>query len=104
MEISKDNKLGNPTISYFVNFLRSRFVSKVDQKSWLNLHYTCFSFFAKKIDHSFFTHQFSIDCKMHLKDQNCFGWGLLFYVNENVPCRALTKVSVDSNFDIIFFK
>ena len=33
MEISKDNKLGKPTISYFVNFLRSRFFSKVDQKS-----------------------------------------------------------------------
>ena len=58
-----------------------------------------------KIDQSFPNQQFSIDgYKISRRDRNRFGGGILFYVNENMPCRELTAAQIDSNFEIIFLE
>ena len=58
-----------------------------------------------KIDNSFPSGQFVIDyCKIFRRDRNCFGGGLIFYVNENIPCRELSPKQNDSNFEIIFLE
>ena len=46
--------------------------------------------------------QFPIGRYKIRRDRNSFGEGLLFYVNENVPCRELTVIQIDSVFEIIF--
>ena len=58
-----------------------------------------------KIDSSFPSKQFAIDkYKIFRRDTNCFGGGLMFYVNENIPCRKLSPEQNDSNFEIIFLE
>ena len=58
-----------------------------------------------KIDHSFPNQQFSIDgFKTNRRDKNNFGGGVLFYVNENIPCRELTIEQIDTNFENIFLE
>ena len=53
-----------------------------------------------KIDGSFPSQQFAIDnYKIFRRDRNCFGGGLMFYVNENIPCRELSPDQNDSNFE-----
>ena len=43
--------------------------------------------------------QFSVDgYKIDRRDINSFDGGLLFYVNENMPCRELTAERVDCHF------
>ena len=55
------------------------------------------------IDSSFPSEQFAIDnYKIFRRDRNCFGEGLMFYMNENIPCRELSPEQNDSNFEIIF--
>ena len=52
---------------------------------------------------SFPSKQFAIDnYKIFRRDPNCFGGGLMFYVNENIPCRKQSPEQNDSNFEIIF--
>ena len=49
--------------------------------------------------------RFSIDgYKTYLRDRSNFGGGLLFHVNENIPCRELTTQQIDTNFEIIFLE
>ena len=56
-----------------------------------------------KIDHNFPIQQFSVDAyRTYRRDRNIFGRGLLFDVNENIPCRELTAEQIDSNLEIIF--
>ena len=44
-----------------------------------------------KIDGSFPSQQFAIDNhKIFRRDRNCFGGGLMFYANENIPWRELS--------------
>ena len=58
-----------------------------------------------KTDHSFPNQQFSIDgYKTYRRDRSNFGGSLIFYVNENIPCRQLTAEQIDSNFEIIFLE
>ena len=58
-----------------------------------------------KIDHSFPNQQFSIDgYKTYCRDRNNFGGGLLFFVNEDIPCRDQTTEQIDSNIETIFLK
>ena len=42
--------------------------------------------------------------RIYRRDRNSFGGGLLFYVNEDIPCRELTAEQIDSNFEIIFLE
>ena len=54
---------------------------------------------------SFPSKQFAIDnYKIFRRDPNCFGGGLMFHVNENIPCRKLSPEQNDSNFEIIFLE
>ena len=70
-------------------------------KSKLDIFLVC----ETKIDHSFPNQQLSIDGhKTYRRDRNNFGGGLLFYVNENIPCRELTIEQIDTNFEIIFLE
>ena len=58
-----------------------------------------------KIGLSFPNQQFPIDgYKTYRRDRNNFGGGLLFYVNENIPCRELTAEQIDPNSEIIFLE
>ena len=58
-----------------------------------------------KVDSIFPSEQFAIDNYKHFcGDRNCFGGGLMFYVNENIPCRELSPEQNDSNFEIIFLE
>ena len=40
----------------------------------------------------------------HIANRNNFSGGLLFYVNENIPCRELITEQIDTNFEIIFLQ
>ena len=65
----------------------------------------CFSIRIWTVDYSFPNQQFSIDgYKTYRRDRSNFGGGLLFYVNENIPCRELTTQQIDTNFEIIFLE
>ena len=58
-----------------------------------------------KNNHSFPNKQFSIDgYKTYRRGRNSFDGGLLFYVNENIPCRQITAEQIYSNFEIIFLE
>ena len=100
----KSYKLENPkniTRSHLnVSSLSNKFISIEELiKSKLDI----FLVSETKIDHSFPNQQFSIDgYKIYRRDSNSFGGRLLFYVNENIPCRELTAEQIDSNFEIIF--
>ena len=44
-----------------------------------------------KIDESFPDKQFCLNnFKIFRKDKNQYGGGIMFYVNENLPCKSLT--------------
>ena len=102
----KNYKLENPkniTISHLnVSSLRNKFISIEELiKSKLDI----FLVSEIKIDPSFPSQQFSIDgYKIYRRDRNSFGGGLLFYQNENIPCRELTAEQIDSNFEVIFLE
>ena len=58
-----------------------------------------------KTDHSFQNQQFLIDgYQTYHRDRNDLGGDLLFYVNENIPCRKLATEQTDTNFEIIFLE
>ena len=70
-------------------------------KSKLDIFLVC----ETKIDHSFPNQQLPIDGhKTYRRDRVNFGGGLLFYVNENIPCRELTIEQIDTNFEITFLE
>ena len=99
----KLESLKNITIGHRnVSSLRNKFISIEELiKSKLDI----FLVSETKIDHSVPNHQFSIDAyKTYRRDRNNFGGGLLFYMNENIPCRELTAEQIDSNFEIIFLE
>ena len=93
----------NITIGHLnVNSLRNKFISIEELiKSKLDI----FLVSETEIDHSFLNHQFSVDgYKTYRIDRNNFLGGLLFCVNENIPCKELTNEQIDTNFEIIFLK
>ena len=58
-----------------------------------------------KIDSSFPSEQFAIDdYKIFHRERKCFGGGLMFYVNKNIPCRELSPEQNDCNFETIFLE
>ena len=58
-----------------------------------------------KINSSFPSEQSAIDnYNIFCRDQNCFGGGLMFYVNEIISCRQLSPKQNYSNFEIIFLE
>ena len=56
-------------------------------------------------DHRLTNQQFSIDgYKTYRRDRSSFVGGLLFCVNENIPCREPTAEQIDCNFGTIFLE
>ena len=87
----------NITIGYLnINSLRNKFISTEELiKSKLDI----FLVSETKIDSSILNQQFSKDgYKTYRRDRNNFGGALLFYMNENIPCRELTTEQIDTNF------
>ena len=85
-------KLENPkniTIGHLnVNSLRNKIIST---EELIKFKLDIFQVSETKIDHSFPNQQFSTDgCKIYRRDRNNFGGCVLFYENENIPCRELT--------------
>ena len=85
-----------------VNSVRNKF-SSIAEHAKDNIDVFLIS--ETKSDSSFPSQQFDIDnYKIFRRDRNCFGGGLMFYVNENIPCRELSPEQNDSNFEIIFLE
>ena len=58
-----------------------------------------------KLDNTFPINQFSArGCKVFRRDGNCFGGGLILYVNENIPCKPLTDHPVFSDLELMAFE
>ena len=102
----KNYKLQNPkntTIDHLnVNLSRNNFILiEKSIKSKLDI----FLVPETKIHNSFPNRQFSMDgYKRYRRGRNNYGGGLLFYVNENIPCRELTAEQIDSNSENIFLE
>ena len=102
----KTCKLENPkniTIGYRnISSIRNKFTSTEELiKSKLDI----FLVSETKVNHSFTNQQFAIDgYKTNRRDRKNIGGGLLFYMNENIPCRELTTEQIDTNFGIIFLE
>ena len=57
-----------------------------------------------KIDESFSDKQFRLhNYKLFRKDRNRYGGGIVFYVNENLPCKSLTT-KIDNLTETIFLE
>ena len=55
-----------------------------------------------RLDATFPKVQFKINgCQIIRGDCNSFGRGLMFYLNENIPCKLLNNHTVDTNIEII---
>ena len=55
-----------------------------------------------KLDYMFPSNQFRIDgYKIFRLDNNRFGGGLIFYINENIPCKPLQEYVHLPNFEVI---
>ena len=55
-----------------------------------------------KQDHTFQSNQFRIKCyNIFRLDRNCFGGGLILYINENIPCKPLQEHIHPPNFEVI---
>ena len=58
-----------------------------------------------KIDSSFPTQQFSIpEYRIFRKDRNARGGGLLFYVNQNLNCKVLSKYPMPKDLEILILE
>ena len=55
-----------------------------------------------KLDYMFPSNQFRIDgYKIFRLDNNRFGGGLIFYINENIPCKPLQEYVHLPNLEVI---
>ena len=58
-----------------------------------------------KIDESFPNQQFNIsNYKTFRSDRNKHGEGLLFYINENIPCKLINDEIIPSDIEMIMFE
>ena len=58
-----------------------------------------------KIDESFPNQQFNIsNYKTFRRDRNKHGGGLLFYINENIPCKLINDQIIPSDIEMIMFE
>ena len=71
-----------------VNSLRNKFESIVDV---IQGTFDIFLVSETKTDESFPDKQFCLNnFRIFRKDRNRYGGGIMFYVNENLPCKSLT--------------
>ena len=58
-----------------------------------------------KIDGSFPNQQFNVsNYKNFRRDRNKHGGGLLFYINENIPCKLINDEIIPSDIEMIIFE
>ena len=58
-----------------------------------------------KIDDTFPNQQFNIsNYRIMRKDRNKNGGGLLFYINENIPCKVITNYEIPADVEILLFE
>ena len=70
-----------------VNSLRSK-IDAVEELMRNNIDISLFS--ETKLDETFPNQQFKISgYKMFRRDRNKYGGGIMFYVNENIPCKTV---------------
>ena len=50
------------------------------------------------------TKNFNISNKTFRRDRNKYGGGLLFYINENIPCELINNEIIPSNIEMIMFE
>ena len=50
------------------------------------------------------TKNFNISNKTFRTDRNKYGGGLLFYINENIPCELIDNEIIPSNIEMIMFE
>ena len=84
-----------------VNSLRNKFESVVDV-----IQGTLGSFLLSetKIDESFSDKQFWLNnFRIFRKDKNRYGGGVIFYVNENLPCKSLAT-EIDNLIELSFLE
>ena len=84
-----------------VNSLRNNFESIADV---IQGTFDIFLLSETKIDESFPDKQFRLNnYKIFRKDRNRYGGGIMFYVNENLPCKSLTT-KIDNLTETIFLE
>ena len=84
-----------------INSLRNKFelIADVIQGT-----FDIFLLSETKIDESFPDKQFRLNnYKIFRKDRNRYGGGIMFYVNENLPCKSLTT-KIDNLTETIFLE
>ena len=102
----KKLKVSNPNKVFLghlnVNSIRNKTESLADL---IHVTFDIFLISETKIDNSFPDQQFDINgYRMFRKDRDKFGGGILFYVNENLPCKCLEDNLLDSNIEVIFLE
>ena len=81
-----------------INSFRKKFVFVQDIIKLFNV----FLVSESKLDYMFPSNQFRIDgYKIFRLDNNRFGGGLIFYINENIPCKPLQEYVHLPNFEVI---
>ena len=84
-----------------VNSLRNKFESIVDV---IQGTFDIFLVSETKTDESFPDKQFYLNnFRIFRKDRNRYGGGIMFYVNENLPCKSLTT-EIDNLTETIFLE
>ena len=84
-----------------INSLRNKFESIADV---IQGTFDIFLLSETKIDESFPDKQFRLNnYKIFRKDRNRYGGGIMFYVNENLPCKSLTT-KIDNLTETIFLE
>ena len=84
-----------------INSLRNKFESIADV---IQGTFDIFLLSETKIDESFPDKQFCLNnYKIFRKDRNRYGGGIMFYVNENLPCKSLTT-KIDNLTETIFLE
>ena len=84
-----------------INSLRNKFESTADV---IQGTFDIFLSSETKIDESFPDKQFRLNnYKVFRKDRNRYGGGIMFYVNENIPCKSLTT-KMDNLTETIFLE
>ena len=82
-----------------INSLRNKFESIADV---IQGTFDIFLLSETKPDESFPDKQFRLNnCKTFRKDRNWYGGGIMFYVNENLPCKSLTT-KIGNSTETIF--
>ena len=85
-----------------VNSLRNK-IGAVKELTTNNIDICLLS--ATKIDESFPNQQFNVsNYKTFRRDRNKHGWGLLFYINDNIPCKLINDQIIPSDIEMIMFE